>query len=125
MHTMSNEVLVNKPLRRYYSDEMKAKVVRACGAPGASIAAIALSHGINANIVHCWVRERGESIKQQEFLPLPISPALSGTGDVTGAVVEIEPRRSGGVDTLALQGASACGPLLRDWLRRSGSMPYG
>ncbi|WP_310508928.1 transposase [Achromobacter sp. JUb104] len=63
---------------------MKAEVVRACGAPGASIAAIALSHGINANIVHRWVRERGESVKQQDFLPVPISPASSGAGDAAG-----------------------------------------
>lgn len=119
VHIMSNEVLVDRPLRRYYSDELKAEVVRACGAPGASIAAIALSHGINANIVHRWVRERGESVKRQEFLPVPLSPASSSAGDDAGAVIEIELRRGGAVASIRwpLQGAGACATLLRDWLR--------
>jgi transposase len=116
VHIMSNEVLLDRPLRRYHSNELKADVVRACAAPGASIAAIALSHGINAAIVHRWVRERGESVKQQEFLPVPISAASSDDGDDAGAVIEIELRRGSAVASIRwpLQGASACATLLRD-----------
>jgi len=50
MHTMSNEQ--RRPLRRSYSLPLKLEVVGQCQQPGASIAAIALAHGINANIVH-------------------------------------------------------------------------
>ena len=42
-----------KPLvRRTHSPEFKARVLAACRQPGASIAAVALAHGINANVVH-------------------------------------------------------------------------
>jgi transposase len=40
--------------RRQYSDELKARVVAECDEAGASVAKVAMSHGINANIVHGW-----------------------------------------------------------------------
>jgi transposase len=45
--------------RRRHSDELKAKVVAACGEPGASISAVALAHGLNANLVRKWRSGRG------------------------------------------------------------------
>ncbi len=45
--------------RRRHSAELKAKVLAACGEPGASIAAVALSHGLNANLVRKWLVGRG------------------------------------------------------------------
>lgn len=39
------------------SPELKSQVVVACQRPGASVAGIALTHGINANIVHRRLRE--------------------------------------------------------------------
>ena len=36
--------------RRRYSGELKAQILAECEAPGASVAKVALSHGINANI---------------------------------------------------------------------------
>jgi transposase len=45
-----------KPLvRRTHSPEFKARVLAACRQPGTSIAAVALAHGINANVVHKWL----------------------------------------------------------------------
>ena len=38
--------------RRRYSTTMKAEVVAECAEPGASVAKIAMAHGINANVVH-------------------------------------------------------------------------
>ena len=43
--------------RRTHSDEFKATVVAACLQPGVSNAAVALAHGINANLARRWVRE--------------------------------------------------------------------
>lgn len=40
--------------RRRYGVEFKAQVIAECGVPGASVAKVALSHGINTNIVHGW-----------------------------------------------------------------------
>ena len=41
--------------RRRHSREFKAEVVQACREPGASVAAIALARGVNANLVHRWL----------------------------------------------------------------------
>jgi transposase len=43
--------------RRQYSTEFKAEVVAACQRPGVSIAAIALMHQVNANLLRRWVGE--------------------------------------------------------------------
>jgi transposase len=45
--------------RRRHGAELKAKVLAACNEPGASIAAVALSHGLNANLVRNWLVGRG------------------------------------------------------------------
>lgn len=42
------------PTRRRYSAAFKARVLCECGEPRASVAATALAHGINSNIVHKW-----------------------------------------------------------------------
>jgi hypothetical protein len=43
--------------KRTYSAETKAELLAACKAPGASIAAIASSHGMNANVLHRWLKD--------------------------------------------------------------------
>jgi transposase len=40
--------------RRRYSRELKTQILAECDAPGASVAQVAMLHGINANIVHGW-----------------------------------------------------------------------
>jgi transposase len=49
----------NSGSRRRHSDELKAKVLAACDAPGVSISGVALAHGLNANLVHKWRSGRG------------------------------------------------------------------
>ena len=44
--------------RRRHSAELKDKVLAACDEPGASVAAVALAHDLNANLVHKWRRWR-------------------------------------------------------------------
>ena len=41
----------NSQVRRVHSVQLKAAVLAACNEPGASIAAVALAHGLNANLV--------------------------------------------------------------------------
>jgi transposase len=45
--------------RRVHSAEIKLKVLAECSQPGASVAAVALAHGLNANVVHKWRRGQG------------------------------------------------------------------
>jgi transposase len=40
--------------RRRYSEELKAAVMAECDAPDASVAKVAMAHGINASVVHRW-----------------------------------------------------------------------
>jgi transposase-like protein len=42
---------------RTYSPQFKADLVAACQRPGTSIAALALQHGMNANVLHRWLKE--------------------------------------------------------------------
>lgn len=42
--------------RRNHSAQLKQRVVAACAVPGASVARIALEHGLNASLVHRWRR---------------------------------------------------------------------
>ena len=52
---------VNPKFRRRHSAQFKAQVLAACAEPGASVAAVALSFGLNDNLVHQWRRGRGAS----------------------------------------------------------------
>jgi transposase len=42
----------DKKTRRRYSELKKAQVLAECSEPGASVAKVAMAHGINANVVH-------------------------------------------------------------------------
>lgn len=60
--------------RRRHSAELKAKVLSACNEPGASIAAVALSHGLNANLVRKWLVGRG---LKRAGIPAPVAVKTS------------------------------------------------
>jgi transposase len=64
MHIMSVEMQsLSKPRRRVHSDAFKRKVVELSLVPSASVAAIALEHGINANLLFGW---RNAHLKSRE-----------------------------------------------------------
>ncbi len=44
--------------RRYFSKAHREAVIAKCLQPGASLAAVALANGFNANLVRKWVRQR-------------------------------------------------------------------
>ena len=56
--------------RRRWSEEFKRRVVAEAMAPGASAAAIARRHDLNANLLFNWKRRYGMS---DRFLPIEIS----------------------------------------------------
>jgi len=60
---------------RTYTRQFKAELVAACQQPGASIAALAGSHSMNANVLHRWLKEHARDGRHQ----------LNGTG-LTGKV---------------------------------------
>lgn len=63
--------------RRRHDTALKTQVLEQCAHPGASVASIALSHGLNANLVHKWRREarQGEAplAGKPEFIPVQLA----------------------------------------------------
>lgn len=127
MHTMASEAIAPNPKRRVYSPELKARVAAQCRADGASIAAVALAHGINANIVHRWLREHPVAASKpiNPFIPVNLpapeveDAAPVGIAGSPSADIRIEIRRSTGVITVSwpVEASSSCADWLRDWLR--------
>lgn len=120
MHT--NEEAQRGRRRRKHSDQFKAEAVEACSAPGVSMAAVALSYGVNANLLRRWVVARqGSSAAVPDavrpaFVPLALPAPVSSEspGDI-----HIEVKR--GATTIAIRwpvsSAQSCAAWLRELLR--------
>ena len=127
MHTSSNEVDSPRPTRRYYSPQLKTEVIQECRQSGASVAGIALAHGINANIVHRWLHEEERAallLRAQSFMPvtlqqgLPVLPTVERGPSVTPDIrVEVHKGSSTITVNWPLAGAASCSAWLREWLR--------
>ena len=78
--------------RRRHSDELKAKVLAACDAPGASISGVALAHGLNTNLVRKWRSGRGAKFAGTANTPAAASQAPSAPLGTTPEFVAIEMR---------------------------------
>jgi transposase len=128
MHTMASETRTTQALkRRFYSPELKLRVVQTCARPGASIAAVALQNGINTNIVHRWIREHSQGalvIQPQEFVPVTLSTeseSIVTKPEVVAATPEIRMELRRGTSSVTVMWPSElagdCGAWLREWLR--------
>ena len=127
MHTMAREALAPAPKRRSYSPELKSQVVAQTQVPGASVAGVALSHGINANIVHRWLRERAgqPSVAQTGFVALSLAPGkgklaqLNDEPATPAQDIRIELRRGATVVSITWPVAHAgeCAVWMRELLR--------
>jgi transposase len=115
--------------RRKHSAEFRAEVLQACRHADASVAAIALRCGLNANVVYRWLREDGQCLGAgagshaavstrpgAEFIAvqMPQQAAPANSTDI-----RIEVRRGTSTVTLAwpLQASAECAAWLREWLR--------
>lgn len=65
--------------RRRHSAQLKAQVLAECAKPGASVAAVALANGLNANVVHKWRRVCAgtASLPVPTFVPVSVTPRVS------------------------------------------------
>ena len=66
----------NRPTHRTYTRQFKAELVVACQQPDASIAAIALQHGMNANVLHRWLKEHELDGRHRLIGPDPVGVAV-------------------------------------------------
>ena len=66
----------DRPIRRRrHSPEFKSQLVAAARQSGASVAGIALAHGINANLLHRWMRETQGISEPRALVPVRIEAA--------------------------------------------------
>jgi transposase len=113
---MSKTELTPIRQRRSYPKALKAQIVAQCRQPGVSVAGVALSHGINANVVRKWIRQAEQlPVPAPAFVPI-MSPGLS-TGP--GRHIEIRLARGAVQATVhwPVTEAGACVSWLREWLR--------
>src|SRR3954451_19101573 len=70
-------VRVNRTGRRTFAREYKLEIIQECSALGASVAAVALSHRINANQLRKWIVQHraGRLNATASMLPVTIAPA--------------------------------------------------
>jgi transposase len=109
--------------RRLHTPEFKQQVVDACAEPGASVAGVALAHGVNANRVRRWLAERGVEPPSRRVLPVPepgfVPIHLEPIPPAPPPDIRVELRR--GATTVAItwpvSAANACAAWLREWLR--------
>ena len=125
MDTHEHRASLARRRRRRYSAEFKADAVVACQQPGVSMASVALSRGLNANLLRRWVveAERTGSVPVSPhrvpvqssggFVPVPLMSSPAETA------IRIELRSSLGVVIVQwpVSAASECAALLRELTR--------
>ena len=116
--------------RRSHSAQLKARVLDECSQQGASIAKVALAHGLNANLVHKW-RRAAEAATTRftalahtrdsagAFIALTLPPQPAPVVPLAPPDIRIELRR--GATTVNIhwpaQGGGDCAAWLHEWLR--------
>ena len=119
MHTIASAARTPPtPQRRFYSPELKLQVVAACAQPAASIAGVALQHGINANIVHRWLREHSQGTlvnRPQTFVPVTLNSATEPATVQPTADIRVEVKRANA--TIVVHWPLAAGAACAQWLR--------
>lgn len=136
MNTISPQHTGDRRRRRLHSDEFKANAVALAAQPGMSMAAVAMSLGINANLLRRWVRDaeiqprRPEPIDVPKELPdatssqavsgfVPVQLPAPAEAPAPASDIRMEVRRGAVhvVVTWPAALASECGGWLRDLLR--------
>ncbi|WP_374259252.1 transposase [Aquabacterium sp.] len=123
-------------LRREYSADFKALVLRQTRERGASVSGVALSHGLHPNMVHRWLREQRllrekvppstpafvplpvQSVVSQERVALSVTPPPAPVSGICEAI-HIEVQRHGTTVTMdwPVTAAAQCAQMLRELLQ--------
>lgn len=121
--------LMGRRRRRRHSAEFKALVIEECLRPGVSIAAVALAHGLNANMLRKWVIDGEHRLSapapaapaepEVAAKPLPTFVPLALPAPVIEGEIRVELQRSGTTVKIVWPASAArdCAAWLRDWLR--------
>lgn len=103
--------------RRNHDRELKRQVLAQCAEAGASVAQVAMAHGLNANLVHKWRREARTPgrLGADAFIPVTVQSVVSPPAQP----IELELQR-GPISVRvrwAMDSAPACAAWLREVLR--------
>ncbi len=110
--------------RRQHSVEFKQRVVQACRQPGVSVAAVALSHGLNANLLRRWVIQHSAAPallaapsvhdRDGQFVSVKLEEACAPISDIR---IELRRGQSSASVSWPVRDAASCAAWLREWLR--------
>ena len=105
--------------RRSYSKSFKAHVIAECAQADTSIANVALTHNLNANLVHKWIRVHAQKNLALQTAFIPVKALSSTSAPQISATIRIEVPHSKGVVVVSwlAENAAACSAFLRDLLR--------
>ena len=120
--------------RRRHSAQLKTLVLEQCAAPRASVAKVAMSHGLNANLVHGWRKlargREGAALPPPSPATLPAKTATSApqflpvsmaqtTSPPVPVDIQIELRRGAAAVkiTWPIAAAAECAAWMRELLR--------
>lgn len=128
MNTTGQVIETGRRRRRTHSPHFKAEAIGACQQPGVSIAAVALARGLNAAMLHRWVKQAERSGRPIAIrATAPIVAIESGDSFVPVALpsnraedaIRIEVRRRGGTVSVEWPSSAAheCALLLRELMR--------
>lgn len=109
-----------QPIRRRHSATLKTQVLAKCAKPEASVARIAMVHGLNANLVHKWRRLASAPVPvpAPSFIALPMAPPAPAVSQ-PAEDVRIELHRGPLAIKVAwpVSAVPACAAWLRELLR--------
>lgn len=108
--------------RRTHSIEFKTDMVAMCRQPGISVSAVALAHGVNANLVRRWMKQLPVDAK------FPVAPVAAKLVPVqvetintspSGGNIQFDIRRGATRINIRwpMAGAEACAQWLGSWLK--------
>ncbi len=133
VNTIPDQTPSPRRRRRLHSDEFKARVVASCVQPGMSMAAVAMAHGINANLLRRWVREaemkpparalaqvaaQPVQAPRRETLFVPVNlPAPAAPTALVDIRIELQRGATAVTVTWPASAAAECAAWMRELLR--------
>lgn len=119
----------NRSNRRVHSSEFKAQVLDECKQPGVSVAAVAIAHGLNPNVVRKWLS--GVNLKRMgtampataprmpplQFVPVELARSEHRPVHIPASQPDIRIELERGGLRLKLQCAASAGPAYAALLR--------
>ena len=108
--------------RRTHSTEFKTDLVTTCRKPGVSVSAVALSHGLNANLLRRWMKQFPVDAKHPlapapaKLVPVQVEPVNTSP---TNEDIQFDIRRGSTRINIRwpMDKAEACAQWLSGWLK--------